>query len=174
MRRHPLLSALSIAALFICAPADALCYYNGKFDAQTTILQEFDDSKWVVRARAIAAVDCWGDRCNDADAPYTVYRLKVLHSYKGNAPSQLKFFTERNSGGFYMDRPWVKLPKGHDIGGEYLLFLVPSTWPASHRSAKNSVFVNYSCGQSKSWREVPRSSRLLLEQLSRTNHRPRT
>jgi hypothetical protein len=70
-----------------------------------------------------------------------------------------------------MDRPWVKLPAGHDIGGEYLLFLDPNTWSGTNAAPKHSVFVNYPCGQSKAWRDVSQSSRQMLDQLLRAYHR---
>jgi hypothetical protein len=167
---------LGLEAILVAQPATALCYYHGQFNVHTTIAEEFAESRWVVRARVLSATDCWGDTdgCRDPDAPFSIYWLKVVHSYKGNPPPSLKFFTERDSGGFYMDRPWVKLPAGHDIGGEYLLFLVPNTWSRAHRATRNSVFVNYSCGQSKPWTEVPTSARKLLDQLSKRNHRPRS
>lgn len=171
MRLHPLLCAVFFAALF-ATPVHAACIYNGKLDVRTTVRQEFNDSRWVVRARVISAVDCWGEgACRDPDAPFTVYRLRVVHSYKGKLESPFRFFTERNSGGFYMDRAWVKLPQGHDIGGEYLLFLVPSIWSPSHRAARGTVFVNYPCGQSGPWPKVSKSARQLLDRLAERDQR---
>src|SRR5258705_2432837 len=110
-------------AILLPSPAAAICYYNGKFDVRTTIRQEFADSKWVVRVRVLSAADGVFRPGTEDETSWTTYRITIVHSYKGMAPRQLTFFTERNSGGFYMDRPWVKLPAGHDIGGEYLLFL---------------------------------------------------
>lgn len=52
----------------------------------------------------------------------TVYRLQVVHRFKGDLPEQFAFSTERNSGGFYLDND----SGGPDVGGEYLLFLVPN------------------------------------------------
>ena len=79
----------------------------------------------------------------------------------------MTFFTYRDSGGFYMDRPWMDLPKGHDIGGEYLLFLQPSEYlTPDPPEAKGTVFVNYNCGQSKAWNEVSPADRARLDALS--------
>lgn len=99
---------------------------------------------------------------------WTLYRLAVVHTFKGSPPHRIRFFTERNSGGFYMDRNWVPLPKGHDIGGEYLLFLNPITpYNGRPNAAAGTFFVNYSCGQSRVWSAVPKFSRRLLMRLSR-------
>jgi len=68
-----------------------------------------------------------------------------------------------------MDRPGVQLPAGHDIGGEYLLFLNPirSTggFPAA---ATGAVFVNYNCGELRSWAEVSAQDRTTLAGLAGT------
>ena len=148
--------------LFAAARADALCIYGGVDNVQTTIRQEYADAQWVVRTRVISATD--GE---DEGEPWTLYRLQVLHVYKGQPPQRISFFTMRNSGGFYMDRPWVPLPLGHDIGGEYLLFLNPIP---PHRgrptAARGAAFVNYNCGQSQVWGAVPVASRRLLMALS--------
>lgn len=105
----------------------------------------------------------------DAYARWTTYRLAVIHAFKGRPPNELKFYTTRDSGGFYMDRPWVDLPKGHDVGGEYLLFLNPiPAYAGRPVVARKAVFVNYSCGQSGPWSKIPRASRELLRRLSRS------
>lgn len=158
--------SIVVAAMILGAPptACALCIYKGKDNAKTTIEEEFRDSTWVVRAKVLAAKDHW----SDVEDSWTLYRIEVFHSYKGQPPKVLRFFTYRNSGGFYMDRPWVPLPAGHDIGGEYLLFLdsIPAglTPPPTARGA---VMVNYPCGVSGSWAEVPAMSRKLLGDLER-------
>jgi len=78
-------------------------------------------------------------------------------------PKQLRFFTTRDSGGFYMDRAWVRLPAGHDIGGEYLLFLNPlAPDPGLPKISNGAVFVNYNCGVSGPWKNVPVASRRKL------------
>jgi hypothetical protein len=150
------------------ASADALCIYKGTDNARTSIRQEYADARWVVRARVIDATDGVVEAGRPDDGmPWTLYRLHVIRSYKGEPPQQITFFTIRNSGGFYMDRPWVSLPEGHDIGGEYLLFLNPiPPYRGRPATARGATFVNYSCGQSRAWREVPAASRRLLAALS--------
>jgi len=163
---------LAATPAILPSPAAAICYYNGKFDVRTTIPQEFADSKWVVRIRVLSAKDGIFRAGTDEETSWTTYKIRVIRSYKDKAPKELTFFTERNSGGFYMDRPWLKLPAGHDVGGEYLLFLNPNAWSGTNAAPKSSVFVNYPCGQSKAWREMSPWSRRLLDNLS-NNHRPK-
>ncbi|HEX4197841.1 MAG TPA: hypothetical protein VHZ26_10395 [Caulobacteraceae bacterium] len=150
--------ALSCASL----PAHALCIYNGVNNAKTTIAEEFKDSIWVIRGKVLAA----SDHVSDDDESWTLYRIEVLHAYKGHPPKTLPFFTFRDSGGFYMDRPWARLPAGHDVGGDYLLFLNPlpirNDFPPQARDAS---FVNYSCGVSGPWPSVSLSDRNLLSAL---------
>ncbi len=107
---------------FSASSADALCVYNGVENARTTLAQEYADSTWVVRAKVLAAHDHWS---NTAES-WTTYRILVGHSYKGHPRPEFAFFTYRDSGGFYLDRSGQPLPKGHDIGEEYLLFLNPN------------------------------------------------
>ena len=154
--------ALTSLMLFAAARADALCIYKGVDNARTTIRQEYADAQWVVRVRVISATDS-----EDTGGPWTVYRLQVLRAYKGRPSQRITFFTMRDSGGFYMDRPWEPLPAGHDIGGEYLLFLNPiPPHPGLPAAARGAAFVNYSCGQSQVWEAVSVASRRLLTALS--------
>lgn len=166
MLKLPRLSAALLLAIAPASPAAALCIYKGVDNATTTLSQEFRDSRWVVRARVLSGFD----GAVEADSPdagmrFTVYRLAVVRAYKGRPAPRLTFFTERNSGGFYMDRPWRRLPGGHDVGGQYLLFLNPiPPFPGRPAAARSPVFVNYSCGQSRLWREVrPPARRRLAE-----------
>ena len=163
--------AAALLLTFVDTGANAACYYKGVWNKRTTVREEYADSGWVVRVRVISAVDGAVERGKpDAGMEWTLYRLRVLDRFKGSPPTEIRFFTGRNSGGFYMDRPWVLLPKGHDIGGEYLLFLNPiGRHPDIARAAVGAVFVNYSCGQSKSWPQVPQPSRQLLRKLARVN-----
>lgn len=163
------LRPFAMAAVLASSPAAALCTYNGVDNAQTTLAQEFADARWVVRARVVAAKDGIVERGKpDEGMGYTVYTLSVHHDYKGHAPNRIRFFTERNSGGFYMDRAWKPLPKGHDIGGEYLLFLNPvAPYPGQPAAEVNAAFVNYACGQSREWARVSTRSRQLLIRLTR-------
>lgn len=164
------LQRIAFAALLLSSAtsAEALCIYKGVDNAHTSISQEYKDARWVVRAKLLHASSgvVEAGKPNEG-ANWTTYRLEVIHSYKGQPPQQIKFFTMRDSGGFYMDRPWVPLPRGYDIGGEYLLFLNPIVRHRGQPSAeRGAVFVNYNCGQSRPWREVPGNARRLLRSLS--------
>ena len=153
-----LFAACSIAAWSV--PADALCIYKGVDNAKTSFAEEFRDSQWVVRAHVVSADYHWSDE----DESWVLYRLKVVTSYKGKLASRFTFFTERNSGGFYMDGDGG-VP---DLDGDYLLFLVPNG-PARNgpASAKGALWVNYNCGQSKPWAEVTRKETAQLLALSK-------
>ncbi|QHD70612.1 hypothetical protein GS397_26220 (plasmid) [Sphingobium yanoikuyae] len=116
-------------------------------DAKTSITREFHDSKWVVRAHVVSADYHWSDEGES----WTLYRLKVVKSYKGNLQTRFTFFTERNSGGFYMDGAGGT----PDFDRDYLLFLVSGGRSKADRPfAKDAPWVNYNCGQSKVWEEV--------------------
>ena len=139
--------------------ASALCIYHGKDNAQTTLAEEFKDAAFVVKAKVLSARDYRAD----GQENWTSYRVEVEHIYKGYPAKRLKFFTYRDSGGFYMDRPWVRLPAGHDIGASYLLFLNPIQPRADYpRAAIGAVFVNYSCGRSGPWAGVSSDDRKTL------------
>jgi hypothetical protein len=132
--------------------------------AKTTIPQEFRESRWVVRVKVIAARDHW----SDIEDSWTLYRIRVMHAYKGTPPADLGFFSFRNSGGFYLDRPW----HGHDIGGEYLLFLNPGRpYRGMPKAERGTVSVNYECGQSKEWWKIPPRDRRLLDRLAPSRRR---
>ena len=92
------------AITILSAPptACALCSYRGQDNAKTTVSQEFGDAKWVVKAKVLSASDHW----SDADDSWTLYDLEVTHAFKGKPAKRLHFFTFRDSGGLYMDRPW--------------------------------------------------------------------
>ncbi|MDF7776518.1 hypothetical protein P1X14_14780 [Sphingomonas sp. AOB5] len=161
MLRFSAAAALGLSLLH-AAPAGAFCMYRGEMYAKTTLAQEFRDSPLVVRATVLSS---W-----DFDFKYgrgTLYRLQVEQIYKGRATPTLTFVTERNSGGFYMDRGTKP-----DIGASYLLFLDPwergrkESWDIGQRS-RNAYFVNYACGQSRAWREVSQRDRARLLTLSR-------
>jgi hypothetical protein len=135
-------------AVFALLPfqASALCFHDGKLYAQTTLAQEFRESRWVVRARVETA---------QGPNEWTMYRLKLLRSYKGTLPQHFKYFTMRDSGSFPLDRG--PLP---DIGAEYLLFLAaPDTGDERIPAARHATGINCSCGQSKPWRDVSPSER---------------
>ena len=146
------------AMLAVSQPAHALCSYKGELYAKTTLEQEYADAPWVVRARVLSASDWHG-----AEDGGTLYRLEVIQSFKGALSRTFSFSTERNSGGFYLDRGAKP-----DSGGEYLLFLtdIPpnSAVPAPVRGA---LVINYSCGQSRPWGEISEQERLRLADLAR-------
>jgi len=162
---HRVARLILLAALLAppLGPAEALCSYGGVDNAPTTLAQEFRDSRWVVRVRVLSALNRFQVPETDRVGPWTLYRLQVLTVYKGAPPRRISFFTERNSGAFYMDR----VGTGADIGGEYLLFLNPiPPYRGRPRQAAGATFVNYSCGQSRLWAEVPAADRRRLEALS--------
>ena len=141
-------------------PASALCIYHGVDNAKTGVAREFRDSKYVVRAHVVSADYHWSDE----DDPWTLYRLKVVKSYKGKMRTRFTFFTERNSGGFYMDGAGG----APDLDRDYLLFLVSEGWSKAGRPfAKDALWVNYNCGQSKVWNEVTAHDAAELAALSR-------
>ena len=153
-------------ALIIPTSTHAACIYNGELDARTTIAREFTDSDWVVRGRVVSTIDNWADETfADGEEPWTLYRVQIVERFKGDLPVEVNVFTHRNSGGFYMDRPW----EGPDIGGEYLLFLRPASGlPSLPDVAMDGMVVNYNCGQSKPWAEVRSAGRSELAMLART------
>jgi hypothetical protein len=148
--------------IFPMSSAHALCINKGKMYAKTTIPQEFFDSKWVVKVKVVAADNHW----SDVDDSWTLYHLQVVTTFKGAPPSSVELFTYRDSGGFYLDKG-----TNADLDGEYLLFLDPidkaEKVPYAARSATE---VNYSCGQSKLWREVSSADQKRLADLSRGTH----
>lgn len=155
--RHRAILLAAAAILILPGPAFALCSYRGELYARTTLDSEFHDAPWVVRARVLSAYDWQGP-----DERGTVYRLEVVHSFKGSLPQRISYATERNSGGFYLDRGTKP-----DIGGEYLLFLTRDPQRSSTAApVANAFTINYSCGQSRRWDEVPRQDRKRLAGLS--------
>jgi len=161
---------LIAAAVMLTLPssAQALCVYKGELYARTTIAQEFADSPWVVRARVLSVTDNWADGVGDDEEPWTLYRVRIVQGFKGDPPTEVSVFTYRDSGGFYMDRPW----EGPDIGGEYLLFLRPTGGLSGlPEAARGGTIVNYNCGQSKPWADVSATGRGELARLAGTGRR---
>jgi hypothetical protein len=152
------LACLGFAAVS-AAPAHALCIYHGIDSAKTSVAQEFRDARWVVRAHVVSADYHWSDE----DESWTLYRLKVVQSFKGRLSQRFTFFTERNSGGFYLDGEGG-VP---DLDGDYLLFLTARPWPRTvPPAAKGALWVNYNCGQSKPWSQVTEKQAVQLRALS--------
>jgi hypothetical protein len=152
------LLAAATLALMATSQAEALCIYHGLDNAKTTLTQEFRDSRWVVRAHVVSADYHWSDE----DESWTLYRLRVVQSFKGNMPKRFTFFTERNSGGFYMDGKDAT----PDLDGDYLLFLVRWPRPSDPPAARGALWVNYNCGQSRPWAQVSRAESARLSLLS--------
>lgn len=137
---------------------NALCIYKGQMYAKTTLLQEFHDARWVVRAKVVAADNHWSDE----DESWTLYHLQVITAFKGRPESRIELFTYRDSGGFYLDKGM-----NADLGGEYLLFLDPiSNQEKVPTVAQNATEVNYACGQSMAWNEVNNADKEHLTNLS--------
>lgn len=149
---------IAVVALITASPADALCIYHGVDNAKTTLEQEFRDSRWVVRAHVTSADYHWSDE----DESWTFYRLKVVQSFKGNLRNRFTFFTERNSGGFYMDGKDAT----PDLDGDYLLFLTRLPRRSDPPAAHGAFWVNYNCGQSKPWAQVSQDELRRLRLLS--------
>jgi hypothetical protein len=152
-RFAPWLIAATLS-LTTASTAQALCSYNGVLYARTTLQQEFAEAPVVVRARLVLALN--GGPTDERD-PWTVYQLETVSAFKGEPPRRISVVTERNSGGFYMDRDGG-VP---DIGQDYLLFLQPGDSEGSWR-------VNYSCGQSRPWREVDAAAQETLQALAQS------
>ena len=164
MSPTPLLVAVAVTLTGPPA-AQALCMYEGELYATTTVAQEYADSRWVVRARVTAQTDSWADAGPEYDeAPWTTYRIEGVEVFKGDAPRVMTVFTERNSGGFYLEPPYERF----DPSVEYLLFLNPTNVRTDHPpEARGTARVNYNCGQSRPWLDVPLTELSALLTLAR-------
>jgi hypothetical protein len=167
MRKSTFCLMIAALALAPFSQAQALCIYKGELTAKTTLAQEYADSHWVVRAKLVDAENHYpAEDSNDPDAsPWVLYTVQIEETFKGNPTPTLTLFSQRNSGGFYLERPWT----GAHPGDEFLLFLNPmgqdNSVPAG---ATGSTIVNYSCGQSKTWGEVDAVEGALLEAMAFT------
>ncbi len=158
MWRSSLVIVGVLAALFagFAPEARALCIYAGKLYATTTIEQEFHDSALVVRAKVISSNDI-----NDDEDPGVMYRIRIDRRFKGKTSTVISDYTHRDSGAFYLD-----------VGREYLLFFNPISQttaaedPVWKKQAPDAMMVNYNCGQSRAWSEVPIQDRKRLSALS--------
>lgn len=142
--------------------AHAVCFYKGELYYKTTLAEEYEDARWVVRARMVEETNSWdkveGPVSEPEEAPWTLYRIEVLETFKGDAPQTMTVFTLRDSGGFYLE----PAPGGTNVG-EFLLYLVPTESRSDLPSqAAGSAWVNYSCGQSRPWSEVSQDDREAL------------
>lgn len=149
-----------LLGLMIAAPAAAFCEYRGQLYAETTVQQEFADAQWVMRGRLVSVIDF----LEEPYFPGTLYRLEVLQAFKGRPQRYIDLYTHRSSGGFYVHgRP------DEPIGAEWLLFLNPGRWDSREDplAARGATWVNYNCGQSRLWSQVPTADRNLLRRLAR-------
>lgn len=172
--------------------ADAFCSYGGKDYARTTIAQEFRDSRYVAEVKVLSGTAAWADESDNrfrarwgSEGNVVSFSFQVLRSYKGAPPTVLRYFSPRNSGGFYFERSWRRVaPAGTpdsfyvgsdlaaDVGARYLVFLNPITrHPGMGSAERGATFVNYACGQSKPWREVTGPERALLARLAAHDRR---
>lgn len=146
-------AAVAVAALYPAGSAHALCMYGQTLYARTTLSQEFHDARLVVLARVSSKRNLWN--LDPEGAWGTVYRLAVVRTFKGRTGSIVRDFSERDSGGFYLD-----------VGREYLLFLNPIEGSGWGKAAPGAWMVNYNCGQSRPWTQVPEADRQLLAALA--------
>jgi hypothetical protein len=150
------LAAVAVVSLSLSSAtsAQALCVHAGKLGAETSLAEEYREARWVVKARVFSAEDHW----STASDSWTTYRLHVLAVFKGRTGQRLSLFSRRDSGGFYLDKG-----AEHDIGGDYLLFLVPASSADAPARFMGMPVVNYACGQSKPWQKVSKSEPIALE-----------
>jgi len=154
MRRWIVIAAV---ASLLATPAHALCIYDGKMYAKTSLAQEFRDAKWVVKAKVEAGDYHWANY----GPSWTIYTVRVLTRFKGPQVATFRLFTYRDSGGFYLDKGGDP-----DLDVDYLLFLDPATQTLPH-SVTNVVQVNYACGQSKRWSDLTPADRGAIVRLAR-------
>jgi hypothetical protein len=137
--------------------ASALCVYHGQLYAKTTLEEEFREAHFVLKVTVLS--------CRNIYDPDTgvACRVRVDQSFKGRAAPFFIYYTERNSGGFYLD-----------VERQYLLFLNPidpteatdDLGPGWMKNYPAALEVNYNCGQSCAWAKVPLDDRKLLRILS--------
>lgn len=139
----------AFALLASAAPAHALCVYHGELYGQSTLQGELAESPLVVKATVTD--DRWIQPWGENGEVGSLYTLRVEQTFKGVAAPTITVFTERNSGGFYLD-----------TGETHLLFLTPSHRPIWRPHVADAYRVNYNCGQSRPWAEVPAADRAQL------------
>jgi len=117
----PVQAALATLLLFMAtSSADAVCLEAGPQGGLISVSlrhfpmeREFQASTFVLTAKVLSARDDFSDHPGAKRYyPATFYRVARLKSFKGNPPEVLTIYTERSSGGFYMD-----------TGKSYLLFV---------------------------------------------------
>ena len=155
-----------VAALifFACsASAHALCIYGGDLYAKTTIEQEFHDSSIVIKGTVLSEKDVLlRSTKEEGGEPGVVYRIRVDHAFKGMPAKVIEDFSERDSGGFYLD-----------AGTQYLLFLNRMADDDRAKGvAPGALRVNYNCGQSQPWSGLKADTEELLARLSTPSRSP--
>lgn len=163
--------AISLTVLAYPIGAHALCIYGGKhFEksgqpdfqgrlyAKTRLQDEFQDAALVVKATVLSSreIPLAEEESNSDAQPGVVYQLRISRTFKGRSATELDNFSERDSGGFYLD-----------VGTQYLLFLDPmrqDDW--ARRVAPGALRVNYNCGQSRPWKDVGLQARKQLNRLA--------
>jgi len=148
---------IAAVAPLLATPAHALCIYDGAMYAKTSLAQEFNDAKWVVKAKVEAGDYHWANY----GPSWTIYTVRVLSRFKGPPVATFRLFTYRDSGGFYLDNG-----TDPDLDSDYLLFLDPATQTLPH-GVTNVVQVNYACGQSKRWSDLTPADRGTIARLAR-------
>lgn len=170
MKKSVLSASLVIAVTLATAmPAQALCMYHGKnfqksddkdsagrLNAKTTVAGEFKDAMTALRGRIVSSREIPAPkRKPDADAG-VLYRLRVDKVFKGEAVREASYYTERNSGGLYLDQ-----------GKDYFLFLNPPMHGDPALDAGfGALILNYACGQSKAWDTVSAAESKALDALA--------
>jgi hypothetical protein len=131
LKHYVLLAPLMAACVF---PLHALCIYKGQLNAKTTLRQEFEGARWVVRAKVADQQTHWVNDQDSYEDSWTIYQLKIDAVFKGTPPPDLRLFTFQNSGGFYLDV----------APNEYLLFFNPVEKTSEYPDeAKGAFEVNY-------------------------------
>jgi hypothetical protein len=145
---------VALALTLSASSANALCIYKGNLYAKTTLAQEFEDSSIVIRGKVLSELRRYFSNEKDGDLG-VLNQIRVEQVFKGKAPAVVRYYTAVNSGGFYLDK-----------GEDYLLFLNPIARIEWKKVAPRAMLVNYNCGQSRLWAQIPGNDKTLLNALS--------
>ena len=115
--------------------------------------EEYRDSSVLARGEALSSQDLSAPN-PDGDTG-VLYRVRIDQSFKGKPSKVITYYSARNSSGFYLD-----------VGNQYLLFLNPPPSAGWITDAPGAMIVNYNCGQSRKWDEVPAGDRRSLNALA--------
>ncbi len=170
MKKSVLSVSLVIAATLATAmPAQALCMYYGKtfqksddkdsagrLNAKTTVAGEFKDAMTALWGRVVSSREVPVRKSKPDAQAGVVYRIRVDKVFKGDAVREASYYTERNSGAFYLDQ-----------GEDYLLFLNPPMHDDPALGvAPGVLIVNYACGKSKRWNQLSMADKRALDALA--------